>query len=86
MPDIRGKKGRKTAMGGTDLVHPDFTLTLEHLRIKRFQAPGAYTFSVLDFSALATGIGRSGECPGFLRHIFQARAIKIHRQTISRVQ
>ena len=74
------------AVAGTGLVHPDFTLALQHLRFKRFQALGAYTFSVLDFPALAAGVGLSGECPGFLRHIFQARAVKIHRQAISTVQ
>ena len=56
MFDIRGKEGRKMAVLATTLVHPDFAVALEHFRIDRFQAMGADTGGVFNFSALAIGI------------------------------
>jgi len=43
------------AVPETTLVHPDFTVALEHFCIDRLQAMGADAGGVLDFSALATG-------------------------------
>jgi hypothetical protein len=79
MFDIRGKKGGILTMPCTALVHPDFSLALVHFCINRLQALRADTGGILDFSALAEGIGPWG-WPGFLRHGFQGRAVKIHRQ------
>jgi len=53
MFDIRGKKGRKIAMPGATLVHPDFTVALKYFCINRFQALRTNTGGVLDFSPLA---------------------------------
>jgi hypothetical protein len=83
MFDIRGKKGGKMAMPGTTLVHPDLTVAFKHFCVNRLQALGADTGGVLDFSAQVAGIGQQGGRPGFLRHIFQGRAVKIHRRANS---
>jgi hypothetical protein len=63
MFDIRGKKGRKMAMPGTTLVHPDFTVALKHFCINRLQALGTDTGGILYFSAPVAGIGQQGGRP-----------------------